>query len=48
MRTEQEQESGCRVVFIGQQRKLADALEFVNEDAGEVAFLGFAYFGRTD
>ena len=48
MRTEQEQEPGCRVVFIGQQRNLTDALEFVNEDAAEVAFLGFAYFWRGD
>jgi len=46
VRTEQEQEPGCRVEFISQQCKLADALEFVDEVAGEVAFLGFAYFGR--
>lgn len=48
MRAEQQQEARGGIVFVGQQRELADALELVNENAGEVAFFRFADFGMGD
>lgn len=36
LKTSEQQEPGGGVVFVGQQCKLADALEFVDEYAGEI------------